>query len=540
MRTSAVPDPWWTRPYVVAAVATVLYAVSSTPNLALAHDAAGYLLTIERGSLATQFHPHHLLYAPTAAAWLGLLRRLTGAVSGAIGVALLNALAGGACVGLVARILAGSGVGPRMAAAAAAAAGSSFGLWFYSASVEVYVIPLAFLLGALLLAIGRPSPARAAWIGLLHGLAMVFHQIHVLFGVVILATLATWPRDQWRSMLGVYIGAGTAVVVVAYGWALTVIQPASMAEAWRWFTMYAQDGGYIHGLSMGTLAKAVVGAARSIVGGHFAFGLGPVQALLSGAFPDKILIDETFLVRRLPPLLLGGLIGASALAVACFGWLALHAKRQRAPGTVLRRALVAWITVYSIFFLFWDPFNLEFWIPQATALWMLVGLELRATGRRATAVLAGAAALLLAVNGIGTIGPARDSANDAFAQRLRPLDYSFSTGGLLVLSRDHILGPYAALSLGAETMGLAEATSTHGARYAADSAWARILRATAAGACVAVDEEALAPTDVTRQVAGPAVDSTAALLAARLHARPLWRSRNHLASYLLSPTCPRP
>ncbi len=525
-------------PWAAGAAAFSLYAATLTPNLALAHDAAGYLVQIESGEPLALVHPHHLLYNAASALWLALVG-WTG-LSSVYAVALLNAVAGGASVGLVVALLRDrGGVAASLALGAGAGAGVSFGLWFYSVSVEVYVIPLALLLATLYVALGVPSARRALAVGVLHGLAMLFHQVHVLFGVVMLLIL--WRQRHHARPLAQaarYIAAGSVVVLVGYGVALLgVVRAGSPEAAWTWFTLYAQDGGAVYGLSVSTAAKALVGFVRSVVGGHFAFAMESVQGLLVKAFPDKVLDDETFLVRGLPAWLPPALLALAGVTAAGLVALVIGAIRHRGPasgGRDLRAALVVWIAVYALFFFFWDPFNVEFWIPQTTALWMLVALGLSGRGAPearaehaplapeapawAVRALWGVAALLFAVNGLGVVLPARDADNDVFAARLSPLAGEIGPGDLVVVPSDHIIGAYARLHLDAETIGVAQEVGEGASARGADAVLARIRAAQASGARVAVAQEALQVDETTRRIYGDSVAVAAGRLRAALPA----------------------
>jgi uncharacterized integral membrane protein len=63
----------------------------------------------------------------------------------------------------------------------------SYGAWFYSVNVEVYTPPLFFLLTSLYVITRKAPRKNDIWlIALLHSLAILFHQVNVLFGFVIL------------------------------------------------------------------------------------------------------------------------------------------------------------------------------------------------------------------------------------------------------------------------------------------------------------------------------------------------------------------
>ncbi|MEM1056638.1 MAG: hypothetical protein AAGI52_14035 [Bacteroidota bacterium] len=518
-------------PLAVGVAASGLYLLTLTPNLALAHDAAGYLASIQSGQADELAHPHHLLYNAVAALWLKLFGWI--GLPPAQTVASLNALAGGACVGLIAALLRDrGGVPTRLALGAAAAAGVSFGLWFYSVAVEVYVIPLAFLLATLYVLLGPPSSRQIVTVGVLHGLAMLFHQVHVLFGVVVLVVL--WRRRSeipWIRRAATYVVAGSVIVIGGYGAALAfAVDAHSIEEAWVWFTLYAQDDSYLHPVALSTAAKATVGFVRSIVGGHFGFAMESVQSLLLRAFPDKMLDDETFLVSGLPGWLPPLLLGLGALAGAGSATLAITAARRRGPATTtgrdLRAALATWIGLYAVFFFFWDPFNVEFWIPQTTALWMLVALGL--TDREgqvptwSVRTMGAVAALLLLVNGLGTIAPARDASRDVFAARLAPLAETVGPGDLVVVPSAHITKSYVTLNLGAETVGVAQTIRPNAEAApvppteAADAILARVHEARQRGTRVAIAMAVVTPDETTLRIYGPDVDAAAQSLRERL------------------------
>ena len=152
----------------------------------------------------------------------------------------------------------------------------SFGFWFYSGCVEVHLLPLLFLLATLYVMLAATLTRRhLLTIGFLHGVAMLGHQIHVLFGLVILAAL--WLRRKQAAIpfgrsTTMYVASGAVVVLLGYGTVLLAfVRPSSFNEAWSWFTLYAHNESYWHGLSVTTLAMAAMGLGRAFVGGHFAF-----------------------------------------------------------------------------------------------------------------------------------------------------------------------------------------------------------------------------------------------------------------------------
>lgn len=506
----------WT-PLLLGLVAFALYALSRSHNLALSHDSMTYIGDIEAGG-GGLFHPHHLFYNAAVAA-------VAGVVGGAVGTvgALLNALAGAVGVGLVYAILRGpGGAERRLALAGAAGAAVSAGFWYYSGCVEVYAIPLALLLGTLYVALsGSMTARRALAVGALHGVAMLFHQIHVLFGVVVLAVL--WRQRREVSFLGraaLYVLGGSILVLAGYGAVLAfVVRPENPEAAWLWFTHYAQGDTFWHPLALTTIAKAGVGFARSVIGGHFAFALEPVQRAMTAAFPQNALVDEIYLVRGLTTTAALGLLAAAAVAgFALVGLLAagLRGVRQRPEG--VRRVLAplaAWVAVYSAFFLFWEPHNVEFWIPQATALWMIVALLWVGRSARAATVLTAAVAIIFGVNLVGTIVPAASETNDLHAQRFGGLATVVGEGDVVVVGRPHIGVGYTLHKTAATPVSIVapfEEEMPPPAEVVADDLVAQIDAALASGHYVAFMPEAVELDGPTEALFGADAETVASRL----------------------------
>ena len=452
---------------VVVLVVFALFASTLSANLAIAHDSLGYLRIIETNGPGGLFHPHHLLYNVAAALWLSFVRALGIGGSSFAVVSILNAVFGALAAGLVFVILRQRGhVGRALSLAGTALVVGSFGFWFYSVCVEVYIIPLFFLLAALyVLTAPALTPQKLAAVGALHGLAMVFHQAHVLFGLVVLAAL--WVRREnlggrMASGLGLYLGVGTLVVVVSYGIALATLGLTSPEEAWLWFTQYAHQTDYWNPAAASTVAKAGVGFTRSFVGMHFAFALEPVQALMQRAFPDKFLSDEVFLVQDLSaPVAYVLLTLSAAVGVMIVGAFALglrHVRALTSEQTALAQMVAAWLVVYTLFFFFWEPHNVEFWIPQSVCVWVLVVLfwstGSERDGKRTAAFFAGLAVILMAVNYFGTVRFAQDPDRDIYRYAVQPLAEVTRPGDVLVLGRSHLMQDYVYYLTEAQVLGI--------------------------------------------------------------------------------------
>jgi hypothetical protein len=459
-------------------VAFVVYTLTLSSVPALTHDSLTYLQSIADGGIGL-WHPHHLVYNAISAAWLRLVRSFGVVSDGLKVVAWVNSALGATCAVLCYALLRDRARAGRMLALAGMlGAAVSFGLWFYSVSVEVYVLPLTLLLAAVYVLLSpRLSTRHVLAVGLLNGFAVLGHQVHVLFGTVVLFVLLSKYRQVGMATLRrwvlVYAAAAAAVVVTGYGLVmLLVVKPHSAAEANSWFTRYAGNDEFWVAPGPSTLPRAAFGVSRAIVGGHFLFRFGWVRDRLASAMPGKSLTDESFLVRHLwPGLALVLVVTAVVGGVLLVGVLVRGIRRRRdvpAPARALLVALLAWLVTYTLFFLLWEPTNVEFWIPQVTCLWLVAAaLCVRApapegapvpepgpaeadapAGRpwlrtdRWPAVLLAAAILVGVTNLAGSILPAVDTANDVYAYRYKALGKVVGEGDAVVVDRPYLTTGY--------------------------------------------------------------------------------------------------
>lgn len=477
----------------LAAAALFALTLSSVP--ALTHDALVYLADIEAGGHRL-FHAHHLSYGVLAAAWLRGARALGVDADPLHVVALLNA-AGGATVAALVQALLRVRAGASRATALAAVAGAtlSFGVWFYSVSVEVYVLPLAVLLAATyMLTAPRLTTTRVAAVGVLSGVAVVGHEVHVLYAAAAVAVLLRDRTTFWRRLV-VYGTTAAAVVVAAYAAVLAfAVRPGSARDAADWLGGYATGGDYWEPPGAGTVPSAALGAGRSVVGGHFMFRLSAVRERAEAAFPDKSLDDEAFLVRRVPAPVAAALGLAAVAAVVALAWVLVAGWRHRAelapPARRMLAPLVTLIAAYGLFHLLWEPSNVEFWIPQATAAWIVAGVVATTPspgGRRRTRALAAAAAVVGAVNLAGTIVPARSEGNDIYAHRFASLAPLVGRGDIVVVDRAHLSLGYTRRHTDARPL----AAEPLGAPFAVAGVTRVAARTLASGRAVVIDGRVL-------------------------------------------------
>jgi hypothetical protein len=432
----------------------LLYAASHSANLSSAHDAANYLRMIRDGDW---FHPHHLFFNGAAALWIAAWQSLLPSLPAITLVAWLNAVFGAGCVMLAHMLLRTRiGLSPRAAMIAALLPAFSFGLWFYSATVEVYVIPLFFLLWALYLLTAEEPPMKLVLLAALaHALAMLFHQVHVLFTLPALLLIylrhrrrggPPWQEGPRRPAIAYLLTAGFGALIPYLAVGTLVLGHSTPRAYFAWLFRYAGNSDFWHAPGLTSLVKAVIGFGKSIIGGEFLFAIADVRAAMQRLLPHNWLADEQYLVRHMPEWMAFALAALSAVLVVLIAWLLLRASWRdafRRSAEVLT-GIAAFFLTYTLFFLFWEPANPEFWIPQSVLFFLLLSAAALGAGneqrqRRHRVMLHAAVLLLLVINAAGSIRWLRAEDGDMYAVQARAMTTAAGDHGAVLLVDPWIL-----------------------------------------------------------------------------------------------------
>ncbi|QKG53295.1 hypothetical protein [Hymenobacter sp. BRD67] len=167
--------------------------------------------------------PHHLLYNAIGWLWLQLVGASGAAPAGLPAITwlqTLNALTAGACLLVLARLLARAGAPGAAIPAWLLLVGSCFGMLRFATENETYILPLLLaLLASLAWAQAcHTLGARWRWLvlaGLLAALACLVHQLMVWWWLGLLLGLRPW-RGRAGVRLGLVYGLPALLVPVAY------------------------------------------------------------------------------------------------------------------------------------------------------------------------------------------------------------------------------------------------------------------------------------------------------------------------------------
>ena len=374
---------------------------------------------------------------------------------------LLNALAGALTLSLMARALRRLGVDNLLILIWVGATAVSFGFWSYSTQPESYIIPLpAIFLGInvlISLADDRFSPWSLALLGILLAFATLINQMHVIFILTMpAAVILLWYRRRpevpaSRLLLGAasYGGAAALIIGVAYfGITIFVVGLRDLGSIFEWSKGLAST--MTTPFSINDPIKAIIGMARSVLGGHFLAGFDWFYIPFSRLFPGKLMVEERYLGLGLSTgvriaclvativAMLSGIILLISLALPCRQGMAEQGEADRRRFfAVYAFASITLVACY-VFNVVWEPTNDEFWIGllPIAYLWIASIFARRPLAKRRLVTGFVFAVCLFIANGMGVILPQTKlesdywyQANRFLIQNVRPVDIIVTDGG---------------------------------------------------------------------------------------------------------------
>ena len=454
----------------------LLYSSTLIHNSLHAHDSIYIINNIDTQRIF--FHPHHLLYTTLAVNWIKLFRFFSINTSSMILVSLLSSVFGSLTLCVIFSIMRTRlRLQPVTAAVATALPAFSFGFWFYSGCVEVYMVPLFFLAVTLYLLTGdNPGRSGFALAGLTHGFAVLFHQANVLFlpAVILSAFLNRNNKDSgFLKNLSAYGSVAVPVIAIPYLLVMIVgLRLGSISEMISWLTWYSHSFDYWREPSLKTLLCAIRGFSRSFLGLHFMFAFEGTRSIIEPGNQPTWRVDEFYLVRNLYPGMRYILLSLSCIfLVSVISVILSRLRYIKLIWNGNRKMILPTLTAfsaYAIFHFFFEPRNVEFWIIQSVCCWILFAIlwtapvgsdEKRMNSLSVQGVLALLACLLFVVNFSGSIGLMHNRDNDYHYAKISPLIGLAGEDDLVITGRHWQMGGYVVRYLGSDTINLDAAYS---------------------------------------------------------------------------------
>lgn len=454
---------------IVWVVSLSFFLATLAHNFSASHDSIHYLLGITGDD--PPFHQHHLLYHVLAHKWLVLGRLLLPGIPDPFLIESFTAVWGSSVLAMVYTIFRNRFfLTAARATVGTALVACSYGVWFYSVNIEVYMPPLFFILSGLYL-LTRPLRGQGdAWrIGVLHSLAILFHQMNVLFVVVVFYTFYLQRQNlrvvpaMMRYILTVGLITGAAYVLA--GW---VAEGHNSVTAFtEWVLGYTVGHGYWQAPGWATPLYVLAGFTRAFIGGHFLFRVPVLETFFSRSFHGHGLQDEVFLAQDISGPFAWFLMVLAAAFAAILLTLIIRAVvscRKGEGNSLLLKPLVGCLLVYFLFFCFWIPEILEFWILQSVLVWLLVvGMSpsIRLPFRLPSmGGLLALLALLFTVNYFGSLRWLKDPERDWYHQEVAEIGKKLKPGDLVVVEDEWILKDYLRYYTPARVIALDETANT--------------------------------------------------------------------------------
>ena len=298
-------------------------------------DALSYILDVMRKPWNELFHPHHLAYGPFGSLMVSLLG---GTAEHALQHA--NAIAGGLGAGVLTAIVLRRYQRIDLAILAGFALSGSYAYWYYAIEVEVYTVAALFLL-CVIWFIDHPRPAQWRWqlgLGVSIAGAVLFHQTNALLVLPLIVAMIADARTNpthWRGWIGAGVVA-VGIVVGAYSYVMFGVSGfADWPTAQQWLFQYATTGWWG---GQATLGDMYDGISQTIAWSY------------------------------------GAVIGGITLGISIW-----QAWQQRIAYTTWHLWSWSWFVVYAVFFTWWEPDNIEFWIAVTPLIVLLLVAPMRHT-----------------------------------------------------------------------------------------------------------------------------------------------------------------
>ena len=364
----------WTKPAVTFLLSLGLFALCLFVYLSklpvnFTYDGMVFAERVENSDtpLYKFFHPHHLIYA-----FLGRLFYLWGrdrgaAWDGMVALQFFDILIGILGVLIAFHLLVRKTKDPFVSFLTALGMSFTFSYWYFSTSpgVRIFATVTPLLTWYLLTFLKERGPAFGVLLGLSHGLAVLGHQTNLMLIPAFLGGICCVREKSagerfWFCIY--YLSSLTLGVLSFYAFVGRFIYFHKTYASWiYWVFAYFHVqgwGGYLPaaGFEQGKLAM--------------------LKAFLSKTNPDP---------GPNQPITLEFVKTLFQYAIfICLGFLLV---RFRLFWESYRQTLwvgVLWIGVFVPFFLWWEPWNIEFLVSSTVPCWILMGVTVSAISQRWT------------------------------------------------------------------------------------------------------------------------------------------------------------
>ena len=347
--------------YLILLLMAVIILVSlAFPNRDYSYDSIEY--AIEANNQAPSIHPHHLLFYPTIKAISFLFTSFGGdELFGMMPVQFMNIILFPFAVLFFYLIILNISNNIGHSIITSMIFGFSGGIWTLSLDNEVHTLPLLFLLLSIYLFISKSSVILAAMV---FTLSILYHQSYILALPSIAYLVYSFLPEKRIFRAFVFSITSVFLTAGAYITAAVIEGRTSPGEIINWMLFYTESGKW------GSVSLS----------NFFYSGAGIFQLFFAPRLIRLITFGEKIHGTEYLYLFLE-VIGTLLIAVIYF-ILFKRGLKDNFPNNKLLNFSIIFIIPFSAFAFFWEPQNVEFWIPVFIPLLIIIPLFASSGGRR--------------------------------------------------------------------------------------------------------------------------------------------------------------
>lgn len=353
-------------PLVVVIVILVIYL----SFLSTHYDPNGIteVMAVESRDASGLFLPRRILYRPVGYTFWQLLR-LGGYEGGSLlPLQVLTAMFGALGIGtfflVLRRLIREDSISLLITGGYAL----SYGYWVYSEDVYYIIIATFFVLLAFYLLVSMPErrycSKRLLLLALSSALAVCFWQTNIFFAPVIVLGLVggSWRiRDKLKGAFCYLLSLGVILGGLYLGVGYFVGGCRSGEDFTSWMTTYSTALPMWGVFDLSRLKDSAITVVATIVPLHYGFGL---RSLLQGEVVSSKLIS------------LASLVSLILLFLGWGGWAIKNRRNFRGRYSPWLSVCLVWLISYALFNVWWDPYEVKWWIAPIITFWITLAFIL--------------------------------------------------------------------------------------------------------------------------------------------------------------------
>jgi hypothetical protein len=312
-------------------------------------DGVSFAFDIEQthGNLSSLLRPNHLIYNVTGYCLFQLFGEKVRAL---FLLQLQNSILGGLCILLVYRLLKKITGSQKHSLYLALFMAFSATWWKFATDANAYIPSILFLLISFNLLLPDEKP-RPLWVGVIHALAMLFHQLAIIFYPVVWVCL----RRQKVKWIGLLQYSVVSFLLVAGAYVCVYRSIPNAGSFGDWITTHSADSSFTFSI-FHNLAVSFSSNIKLFFGGKL----------------SQLRLDTVTIFGMIGLLLsIGWLFRLRNEIQGCYREFRVRLTKQH---FIDSGPLFIWILCYLIFLLFWIPKNTFYRLFYLPAFFFLIGM----------------------------------------------------------------------------------------------------------------------------------------------------------------------